>query len=124
MKVALIEQATNVPAFQEDRAMPDIERRRCARRPITLPGLLRLQTRDNNSGRGAKCIVKDISASGIFVESDFCPRPGSKVEVELILPTDIGPRFAGNVQRLTEYGIGCHFDQEQPWLIELLHLDH
>lgn len=96
------------------------DHRQHERRAITLHSKLDFHATGNVNGTSMDGVIRNISASGAFME---CAKPleaGLKGIIELILPTDIGPRIPGIVQRVTPQGIGFKFDSDHLWLMRLL----
>lgn len=62
----------------------------------------------------------DISAKGAFIESECDNSLGTRGVMELILPSDIGPRISGNIDRQTSKGVAFKFDWEHKWVLSLL----
>ena len=74
------------------------EHRTEPREPVSLP--LRL-------GRGLSAVTRDISASGLFFETDSEQRVGNLIDVEIDLDTPGGPmklKAQGRIVRIESHG--------------------
>jgi PilZ domain len=67
-----------------EKTSPEIDRRSGQRTPVRVPVKVRHQ------GSEQEAITRDLSTSGIFLYSDSAIKPGSKLELVVMLPPGLG----------------------------------
>ena len=71
--------------------MTTLERRRDKRTQLNVPVKIRPQALDAQSTSAAVSgVTRDLSTSGIFIYSESALQPGAKLELVMMLPTDLG----------------------------------
>jgi hypothetical protein len=70
--------------------MTPIERRRQKRTLVNVPVKLRPE-----AGTEQTAITRDLSSSGIFIYTDSALEPGARLELVMMLPSDIGFNLGG-----------------------------
>jgi len=100
--------------------MAQSERRKHKRLYLTLPSELELGQSTVVHPKRINGAVKVISAVAALLVSDERLGDGEEGVLELILPTDLGPRIRGSVLMHVPGGVVFKFNREQQWVMGLL----
>ncbi|WP_161595168.1 PilZ domain-containing protein [Mariprofundus erugo] len=84
--------------------------------------LLSLSTRDDTNHYGH---ARNVSATGVFIETPAAFKVGEELDLLLTFLSERDPvRLSGQVARVTDDGIGVHFDENSCSRIGMLDTTH